>query len=334
MRYGHDSLSGGMAANVDLMVSALVTFLPEGEADDSTRDTYERLGLQDRDFVDLWWGVLDRQMRETTTTSSAASSSGAAMATNEIAPPTQLTEEEMDLIRQYEAEDRAARMRMEKEDMEKLAQEEFQHLVDSQEAESLQRDEERQRLQDAANFRDWEAWEVTNAMTPDSVPAGRLRLRLRGQVGRGPPQTMQWDLQAGETICLEVGFDASAVNTSDGSAKRSRNDTNDDLRDKKTSRTSTKGSEGSRMASEAKGWHEESAVDDRGDEQQNDSQEKQHTRHDDDLEGMAVKNKDEGKSERSESEMNRPSKPEGLSMWSRALPNTASVVMQIDDSQN
>ena len=73
LRYGH-TLSNEVQVNVGLMESALVTFLPLGE------EVSERLGLQDRDFVDYWWRLLERQLRsgETSTLVTGATSSSTA----------------------------------------------------------------------------------------------------------------------------------------------------------------------------------------------------------------------------------------------------------------
>ena len=156
LRYGHSG-SETIQYHIELMTSALVTFLPQDEEISEYRDTFEKLGLQDRDFVEYWWHLLDPHLRGDGNPGTASSS--AAPVPSPVVPvpaPAELTEEELSLIRQYEEEDRMARTKLDREEFEKRAQEECQQVIDSQEADSQRMGESLAQSLEASRFRDWD----------------------------------------------------------------------------------------------------------------------------------------------------------------------------------
>ena len=58
--------TGSMSDASSLLESAMITFIPEDimPMDDPHQDHYFMLDMQDRDFVDYWWSLLRRRLRE------------------------------------------------------------------------------------------------------------------------------------------------------------------------------------------------------------------------------------------------------------------------------
>ena len=198
-----------------ILESALVTFLPEGAMGDSNMMSYATLDPQEQDFVDYWWGLLMRQLRKFI--------DGPDWPKREVeVAPTRthvdeedlaLSEEELDLIRRMEEEDKAGTA--------ERAGNEYQRLLDSQEEDSI-RASQASLQADAARYRDWEQWLVAEEMrSPERQRPGNVTLELQGRVDEGPWQTMSWTMQAGQSVSLRLAW-RGGVTSSGPSSPRKR----------------------------------------------------------------------------------------------------------------
>ena len=118
-----------------------------------------KLTPQDQDFIDYWWRMVDKQLRaRLPCTTEATKKEGAERASASTASVDRgpwlekeeldVTEDEMQLIREMEEEERRVRQQQDG------AAQEFQQLQDSQEKEDMAEVAHQQVLQEASAYRE------------------------------------------------------------------------------------------------------------------------------------------------------------------------------------
>ena len=203
----------------------MVTFLA---AEDDARDfAYASLPPRDQDFIDYWWGLLFRQLRE-------ESAQGIGMSTAFVHRPTQadtvdeedfqLAAEEFDLIKELERQegDKLAPMT--------TVEKEFQNYQDCQELDTQARVDEWLREREASQYRDGDRWEFELEMKrpPPRTRTNQIRVRVQGGIAwpstswsltsasrSGSSQSMEWTMEPGEGLQLRVHVEPGKPNTTD-----------------------------------------------------------------------------------------------------------------------
>ena len=157
-----------------------MTFLPD-DAEVGPHDEFGRLGPQDQDFVEYWWGLLYRQIQamhegpapppavETTGPSPAADRDG-----------LDITPEELEMIRMLERE-------------------EFHRDAAAHDIAAYQDS------QDAAASGDGMALGSQSAMS------GGVRVHLHGEVDSGSSRALTWTMMPGQTFCVRMRMDCCAA---------------------------------------------------------------------------------------------------------------------------
>ena len=187
-----------MPRRLETLESALITFLPDGYEDDDTQYYYQSLRPEDRDFIDYWWRLLHRFLREEHVQEGAMEdlSQQGEVAPTQIADYS-LAEEEKKLMQYFD--DREKRL------ADRVAEEEYASLRDSQ-AEDEALDARAMSQDSAARYRDWEEWELQRAMELSAPKFRRddVRIVVRGYVDEVQAQSMQWTVRAHQNVCLRM----------------------------------------------------------------------------------------------------------------------------------
>ena len=198
-----------------LLESALVTFLPEDDTEDD--DVFSKLPAQDQDFVEFWWGLLWRKMRSHDASAGVAKPEPWAGHVAIDQGDYELAEEELRLMKELERQERRRNM------VEDATDKDIQAYQDSQECDARAQEAQRERAsQQASQYRDWEGWEVQQAMQPEMGVPGHTRLQLQGMVNEGTKQTMSWQLCEGDVLNMRVVVQQSRACTQDQGTQSQR----------------------------------------------------------------------------------------------------------------
>ena len=177
---------------VQLFESALVTFLPDGDMTDN--DAYQKLGPQDQDFVDYWWGLVHRQVQKESHPEPSAGGLKRKAHDYIDEEDLELAAEEMQLMKELD--------QLGHPNHDSVVAKEFQRFDDSQEQEVQVVQSQRS----AARFRDWELWTFEEELRrpADRVRAGHVRVQLQGEVRGEHRQTTSWTMTSSSELILRL----------------------------------------------------------------------------------------------------------------------------------
>ena len=228
LRFRTHATREGVPEAVEQMESAMVTFAPRVEVG---QIVFNDLPAEDQDFVEYWWGILFRRLcAEGEVPSVGATESGEEHprggdtsshrrkggARDELLDDEELNlaADELDLMRRMDEQESNKKRRM--------AEVEYQRYQDSQEKDTQQEADTWLREKEAAQHQAWEDWQVNEALTESckAVVPDRFRLRLRGEISAGTgssssQQSMEWLLQPGDTLCLNLQVDRQCPQSHD-----------------------------------------------------------------------------------------------------------------------
>ena len=144
-----DALPSGL----EQLESALLTFLPSGYEDEDEVYYFQNMPPSHKDFIDYWWRLMFRYLRQDQTQQADTSTAGTTLVSQE---DYALADEEMRLMKELDD--------VEKREAKVIAESEFAALQDSQASEDAAFADRAEQVRAAGRYRDWEEWELAQAM--------------------------------------------------------------------------------------------------------------------------------------------------------------------------
>ena len=188
-----EALPGG----IEQLESALLTFLPPDYVDDDEIYYFHNLPSADRDFIDYWWRLMFRYLRQDQYQQADLTIADTAIVSQE---DYEAAQEEKMLMKDLEG--------AEKREAQAIAESEFAALQDSQASEYAAFADRLEQEKAARQYRDWEEWEMAAEMQrpPKRVRHGEIKVQLRGYVNETCAQSMQWTMRANQTLHLQLSI--------------------------------------------------------------------------------------------------------------------------------
>ena len=177
--------------------------MPTGYEDD---DYFHDMLPADKDFIDYWWRLLFRYLRQDQTMPGNPVEKAAVVFEDEY----EAAEEEVHIAKDMEA--------AEKREAQSIAAEEFAALQESQASEDAAFAEKMDQEREARRFRDWEEWTLFKEMqqAPKRLRADEVKVQLKGFVDEACTQSMQWTMRANQTITTPSSTTSCATSTQGG----------------------------------------------------------------------------------------------------------------------
>ena len=165
--------------------------------DDDEVYYFHNLPSADRDFIDYWWRLMFRFLRQDQYQQADLTVADTAIVSQEDYDAAQ---EEKMLMKELEG--------AEKREAQAIAESEFAALQDSQASEEVAFADRLEQEKAARQYRDWEEWEMAAEMQrpPKRVRHGEIQVQLRGYVNETCAQSMQWTMRANQTLHLQLSI--------------------------------------------------------------------------------------------------------------------------------